>query len=158
MAFEGATGLAMASYVGCASASANASKAARGSSKKRDSRCELLLRKELYRRGLRYRIDVKTLPGRPDIVFRGARVVVFCDGDFWHGRNLDVRLAKLAAGHNPEYWVEKICANVTRDRTNDQRLREEGWTVIRLWEKEILKDPSAAADSIVAALPTKTVE
>lgn len=147
----------MASYRGHAPASSNASKAARGSSKKRDNQCELLLRKELWRRGFRYRVDVKALPGRPDVVFHGARVAVFCDGDFWHGRNLAARLAKLAEGHNPGYWVEKIKTNVARDQRNERELRALGWTVVRLWETEILKDPSAAADAVAQAIETTVV-
>jgi DNA mismatch endonuclease Vsr len=93
-------------------ASARASAAARGASRKRDTRCEILLRRALWALGLRYRVDVGDLPGRPDIVFRRARVAVFCDGDYWHGRDLEARLKKLARGHNPAYWVAKIRANV----------------------------------------------
>ena len=140
-------------YAGNSPASPAASKAARGSSKKRDSRCEVVLRKELWKQGLRYRVDVKSLPGRPDIVFARARVVVFCDGDFWHGRMLEARLAKLAAGHNPGYWVEKIKTNVARDRANDSRLVESGWTVVRLWETDILRAPAEAAQAVLAAFP-----
>ncbi|WP_348652882.1 hypothetical protein [Polyangium sp. y55x31] len=78
-------------------ASENASTAARAASAKRNTRCELALRRELWRRGLRYRLHLPGLPGRPDIVFTKHRVVVFCDGDFWHGRHLEARLAKLGA-------------------------------------------------------------
>jgi DNA mismatch endonuclease (patch repair protein) len=95
---------------------------------------------------------VAGLPGRPDIVFSQARVVVFCDGDFWHGRNLEARLAKLAQGHNAPYWVAKIRTNVERDRRHDSSLTEAGWLVLRLWEADITKDPSAAADVVVTAV------
>lgn len=133
------------SYAGLRSASVEASKAARGASKKRDTRCELVLRRELWRRGLRYRLAVADLPGRPDIVFVRERVVVFCDGDFWHGRNLEQRLARLQSGHNAGYWVAKVEANVARDRRQTEALHAARWRVLRLWETDILKHPGAAA-------------
>jgi len=86
------------SFRGLRSASKTASAAARGASRKTDTRCELVLRRELWRMGLRYRLHVPGLPGRPDIVFLRDRVVVFCDGDFWHGRDLERRIAKLRRG------------------------------------------------------------
>src|SRR5712692_8436205 len=98
----------MVSYRGHRPASERASSAAKASSRKRDTRCELLLRRELWRRGRRFRIDVSTLPGRPDVVFPKWKLAVFCDGDFWHGRNLRTRLAQLRRGHNSPYWVAKI--------------------------------------------------
>src|SRR5438876_781648 len=83
---------------------------------RRDTRPELSLRKALWGLGLRYRIDDPRLPGRPDIVFRGAKVVVFCDGDFWHGRDWSRKRARLAKGANPRYWIAKIDRNRRRDR------------------------------------------
>src|SRR5215471_77051 len=103
------------SFAGLQSASTQASAAARGASRKVNTRCELLLRRTLWRRGLRYRVHHSGLPGRPDIVFPKHSVVVFCDGDFWHGRDLDMRLTKLTHGHNAAYWVAKVEANVDRD-------------------------------------------
>jgi DNA mismatch endonuclease (patch repair protein) len=130
------------------SASPRASAAARGSSKKRDTRCEVLLRKRLWNMGLRYRVDVKALRGRPDLVFSSRRVVVFIDGDFWHGRDLETRMRKLAVGHNAPYWIAKIRTNVERDRRNDRALAEQGWQVLRLWETDILRDVAAVAEKI----------
>src|SRR5271166_5592080 len=100
------------SFKGLHPASVKASAAARGASAKTNTRCELVLRRELWRRGLRYRLHPPGLPGRPDIVFTKQRVVVFCDGDFWHGRDLEKRLADLAAGHNATYWLAKVQRNV----------------------------------------------
>lgn len=137
-----------ASYDGLASASTRASRAASASSRKRDTAPELALRRELWARGYRYRVDVRTLPGRPDIVFPGPRIAVFCDGDFWHGRNLEERLARLAAGHNAEYWVTKIRSNVERDRRVCQELEAAGWLVMRFWESSLKQDVRAAADAI----------
>jgi DNA mismatch endonuclease, patch repair protein len=145
------------SFAGLRPASARASAAARGASVKGGTRCELVLRRELWRRGLRYRIHVAGLPGCPDIVFPKCRVVVFCDGDFWHGRDLEERLEKLANGHNASYWLTKINRNVARDRKNSQALRSAGWVVLRLWETDVLRAPSQAADRVAESLATARV-
>lgn len=139
----------VARYEGLKPASARSSRSARGSSRKRDTRAELVLRSALRRAGLRgYRVDVGDLAGRPDVVFRAARVIVFCDGDFWHGRDLEQRLAKLATGHNAPYWVKKINGNVARDRRNDTDLAADGWCVLRFWESRIHRDADAIANEV----------
>jgi DNA mismatch endonuclease (patch repair protein) len=138
------------SFTGLAPASQRARRAARGSSKKRGTKCELALRRLLRAKGLRYRLNVSGLPGKPDIVFLQPRIAVFCDGDFWHGRDLKARLTRLAAGHNATYWLHKIRTNVERDRRHTQRLIAYGWRVLRLWETDILRDPEAAAARVEA--------
>lgn len=140
------------SFTGLRPASRNASKAARGASAKTNTRCELALRRELWRRGFRYKLHVPGLPGRPDVVFPKHRLAVFCDGDFWHGRDLQHRLAKLAKGHNSTYWVAKVQRNVTRDRENDRALQAAGWTVLRLWETDVLRSPCEGADRVAELL------
>jgi DNA mismatch endonuclease (patch repair protein) len=102
--------------------------------------------------GLRFRVDVATLAGRPDIVFPRHRVVVFCDGEFWHGRDLEARLAKLRTGHNAPYWVAKIRANVERDRKRTAELTARGWHVLRFWESDIARSPMTIAMKIAAQL------
>ena len=106
------------------------------------------MRTILWRRGLRYRKNVKTLPGKPDVVFSAARVIVFCDGDFWHGRDWKQLSRKLRNGSNASYWISKIKANRNRDRRNDRLLRREGWSVIRIWESDIHGDSEQAARTI----------
>ena len=138
----------MPRFTGLTPASKRATAAARGASKKRDTRPEVVLRRAVFARGLRYRCVVPDLPGRPDLVFRRARVIVFCDGDFWHGRDLVERVAKLERGHNAPYWVEKIKGNVARDRRTDISLTEGGWTVLRFWERDIHRDAERIADEI----------
>lgn len=132
-----------------------ASRAAQGASRKRDTRCELLLRRRLWALGYRYRIDVQGLQGRPDIVFPRERVAIFCDGDFWHGRDLDRRVERLQRGHNAPYWVEKIRYNVLRDRRNDGLLEYEGWTVLRFWETDIRRDLDAVVARVVETLAAR---
>jgi DNA mismatch endonuclease, patch repair protein len=113
---------------------------------RRDTPAELALRRELHRRGLRFRVDHPPLPKvrrRADIVFTRRKVAVFCDGCWWHGCPEHRTWPKA----NAEWWVEKIDANRRRDRDTGARLREAGWTVLRIWEHE---DPVEAADRVEA--------
>lgn len=136
------------SFEGLRPASQGASNAARGASAQANTRCELALRRELWRRGFRYRLNVPGLPGRPDIVFPKYRLAVFCDGDFWHGRDLKHRLEKLTRGHNAAYWTAKVQRNVERDRQNTSALGAAGWYVLRFWESEVLCETTRVADRI----------
>jgi DNA mismatch endonuclease (patch repair protein) len=146
------------SYAGCASASTRASNAARATSLQTGTKCELLLRRSLWKRGLRYRVDCDDLPGRPDIVFRGARVAVFCDGDFWHGRNGRAKERRLERGHNSAYWVAKIRANVARDKRQTQALRKAGWLVLRYWESDIKSGVEEIGSQIINAVVGRELE
>jgi DNA mismatch endonuclease, patch repair protein len=146
------------SYKGLRPASPRATSAARGASKKKGTRCEALLRAELRRLGLRFGVNARALPGCPDIVFRRERLVIFCDGDFWHGRSLGSRIRKLERGHNPAYWVAKVKGNVARDRRHRLALRNSGWRVLRYWETEILKDAGVVAGRIRSQLSANREE
>lgn len=143
------------SYKGLRPASVRASVAARGSSRKTDTRCEVMLRQALWAAGCRYRKNAKDLPGRPDVIFPGSRVAVFCDGDFWHGRDWESRRQKLSRGTNSEYWLAKIQRNMERDRQNTQRLQEMGWTVLRFWESQIRSDVAMVARTVLGTLKGK---
>jgi DNA mismatch endonuclease (patch repair protein) len=114
-----------------------------------------MLRSQLWRLGLRFRKNVKTLPGKPDIVFRSVRVVVFCDGDFWHGRYWKTLQLKLKRGTNASYWSAKIASNIYRDKRNTALLKKAGWHVIRLWETDIKRDPLAAATLVKKAVDAR---
>lgn len=116
------------------------------------TRPEMRLRCELFRRGLRYRV-ASALPGKPDIVFRGARVAVFVDGDFWHGRQWQTRgfeslEAQFANVNGAGYWVGKISRTMARDKRVTGDLESAGWRVVRFWETDILADAGAAADKV----------
>jgi DNA mismatch endonuclease (patch repair protein) len=121
-----------------------------------DTKAETTLRSTLWRKGLRFRKNVRTLPGRPDVVFPRARLAVFCDGDFWHGRDWESRLEKLRRGSNSTYWVAKIKANMERDLRHNEALRQLGWQVLRLWEKDILGDPDGTSARVIEALQKAT--
>lgn len=139
------------SYKGLLPASGMASRIARAGSAKRNTKPELMLRRALRGTGLRYKPNVAALPGCPDMVVPWARLAVFCDGDFWHGRHLEQRLARLTSGHNPQYWVAKIKSNVERDRRIRRALRHSGWKVLRLWESDIVANPQKAAMAVLKA-------
>lgn len=108
---------------------------------------ELALRKELWRRGLRYRLHLP-LPGRPDLAFEREKVAVFVDGCFWHGCPRHY----TAPATNPEFWKEKLHRNRQRDRNVDHALATDGWRVVRLWEHELEDDLDMAANRVISAL------
>jgi len=112
----------------------------------KDSEIEMLLRKELWSRGLRYRKNVKTITGNPDLAFIGKRIVIFCDSEFWHGFDWDKRKNDIKV--NRDFWIPKIERNIERDREVNESLKEEGWIVLRFWGKEIKKNLKGCADII----------
>ena len=115
--------------------------------KRRDTKVELLLRHELWQRALRYRNNDSSVFGTPDIVFKGKKIAIFCDSEFWHGKKyLDGEIPKT----NTEFWKAKLKKNIERDREVSKVLNGRGWTVLRYWEKEIKKDVSKIADEIEA--------
>jgi DNA mismatch endonuclease (patch repair protein) len=140
------------SYKGLRPGSLRASAAAHGASKKTDTKPEMVLRRALFRHGLRFRKNVRTLRGCPDIVFARAKIAIFCDGDFWHGRNWIQRRRKLEKGSNPTYWIAKIDRTMERDLANQRWLEEKGWQVLRFWETEILSNPYSVVAEILEAL------
>ena len=118
--------------------------------KNKDSAIELLLRKELWSRGIRYRKNVKTVFGHPDIAFKGKKVAVFCDSEFWHG--YDWETSKECIKTRRDFWIPKIERNIMRDKEVTEKLESEGWIVIRFWGKEIKKKPKECADIIQRCL------
>jgi len=116
--------------------------------KSKNTRVELVLRNHVWKLGLRYRLHAPYLPGKPDLVFVSAKVVVFCDGDFWHGRNWKKLKQELKARNNSKYWIPKIAANIKRDLLQKRELENMGWRVVRFWETDILKDPTTAATKV----------
>lgn len=123
--------------------------------RKSGTKCELLLAKELWRRGLRYRKHPRKPIGSPDFVFAAARVVVFCDGDFWHGRNWMARKRRLAGGANGHYWVAKIHSNIARDKRTSRALTAAGYVVMRFWESDILRDVREVASVVELVVRTR---
>ena len=106
----------------------------------KDTGIEVCLRKALWHKGYRYRKNYKLLPGKPDIVLTKYRIAIFCDSEFWHGKDWDVLKSRLLKGNNSDYWIKKIERNRERDAENDKKLLFMDWTVIRFWGEEILKN------------------
>lgn len=112
---------------------------------------ELALRRELFRRGLRYRVRT-SLVGHPDLVFPTARVVCFVDGDRWHGNGWRLRgyasFEDEFRHNNSDFWRSKITRNIERDREVTERLTDAGWTVLRMWASDVERDLTAVADLV----------
>lgn len=114
--------------------------------KNKDSEIELKLRKELWNRGLRYRKNVKSVYGHPDLAFIGKKVAVFCDSEFWHGYDWENRKNDIKTRR--DFWIPKIERNIHRDNEVTEELQRQGWVVLRFWGKEIKKNTVRCADII----------
>lgn len=119
------------------------------SNKSKDTKPELLLRKELWRRGLRYRKNYKKIYGKPDIVFLGARIAVFVDGKMWHGYDWEHQKDDFKS--RCEYWIPKIENNIEHDFDVTQELIALDWLVMRFWDFEVKNNLQDCADKIQRA-------
>lgn len=112
--------------------------------KGRNTSPERIIFSELRRRGVYFAGHVKDLSGRPDIVFRRAKLAVFLDGDFWHGWRFPLWQHKLS-----EKWRKKIAATRERDQRNFRKLHQDGWKVLRIWEHQIERSPEECVERIL---------
>ena len=119
---------------------------------KKDTTIELALRRALYKRGVRYRKNVKTILGTPDIAIKKYGLLVFCDGDFWHGNSYH------SVKSHKQFWDEKIKRNRERDLEYTIRLRDEGWTVLRFWESEIKNDLDDCVNKLIAIIEKRKIK
>jgi len=106
--------------------------------KSKDTSIEIILRRALWKKGYRYRKNCKDVIGKPDLCFKGKKLAVFCDSEFWHGKYL--MEGKYIPNTNRKFWIEKLEKNIERDKTVNTKLRENGWTVLRFWESDIRKN------------------
>jgi len=104
------------------------------------------LRKALWHAGIRYRKNYSKLPGKPDIVILKHRIAIFCDGEFWHGKDWDKKRDRIR--NNRDYWINKIERNIKRDNEINRKLCVLGWTVIRFWGSEIKNDINGCVNDI----------
>ena len=114
--------------------------------KSKNTKPELLIFKELKKRGLHFKKHYK-ITGKPDIVFLEQRIAIFIDGEFWHGRNFNSWKNKLS-----DFWLKKIGENIKRDKKSTLLLKLDGWRVIRIWDKKITRHPEAALKRILKAV------
>jgi len=119
----------------------------------KDTTIELLLRKALWERGVRYRKNYKKLIGKPDIAITKYKIAVFCDSDYWHGYDWENRNQRIKS--NRDYWVPKIERNMARDREVTEALQRDGWLVLRFWEWQIRKHLSECVESVLQAIETR---
>lgn len=103
----------------------------------KDTKIEVILRKALWKKGYRYRKNYKKLLGSPDIALTKYKIAIFCDGEFFHGKDWDALKRKLKKSNNSEFWINKISGNIKRDDEINKKLSLDGSTVIRFWGKDI---------------------
>lgn len=121
--------------------------------KSKDSGIEVTLRKALWEKGYRYRKNYKDLPGKPDVVLTKYKVAIFCDSEFFHGKDWDESLhAQILRGSNAEFWEKKILRNMERDREVNDELEDMGWTVLRFWGNDIKRNLNSCVATIEEAL------
>jgi len=118
--------------------------------KAQDTKPEVKLRKALWNLGFRYRKNVRKLPGCPDVVFSRFKLVIFVDGEFWHGYKWDEKKVKIKS--NRDFWLPKIERNMQRDEENNILLQKEGWVVMRFWENQLKKDFEGCINSILTTI------
>ena len=116
--------------------------------KGKDTKIEVLLRKALWNKGYRYRKNYKKLEGKPDIVLTKYKIAIFCDGEFFHGKDWEKLKERLKSGNNGEFWIKKIARNMERDDNINKRLQFEGWTVLRFWGDDIKKNTEDCVKTI----------
>ena len=107
--------------------------------KSKDTSIEVALRKALWKNGIRYRKNLKGLPGTPDIAITKYKIAIFCDSEFFHGKEWENLQLRLQNGNNSTFWIKKIIRNMDRDRENEKALMSQNWTVLRFWGEDILK-------------------
>lgn len=118
--------------------------------KSRDTTIEIMLRKALWHRGVRYRKNYKRLPGKPDIVITKHKIAIFCDSDYWHGYDWENRNQRIKS--NQEYWIPKIERNMARDKQVNEILATQGWKVLRFWEWQIRKHLDDCVETIISTI------
>lgn len=116
----------------------------------RDTSIETVFRKALWHNGIRYRKNYKPLPGKPDIAITKHRIAIFCDGEFWHGKDWEVKKLKLKG--NREFWIAKIERNMNRDKETDRLLYAMGWKVLHFWGNDIKKDIASCVEEVMETI------
>ncbi|HET8885762.1 MAG TPA: very short patch repair endonuclease [Salinimicrobium sp.] len=119
----------------------------------KDTKPEIAFRKELWRRGYRYRISYKKLIGKPDLVLLKYKVAVFIDGEFWHGYNWEEKRNEIKS--NRGFWIPKIERNMQRDREVNRELTEKGFKVFRFWEKDVKKNLQHCVDLVITYIESE---
>lgn len=126
--------------------------------KSKDTSIELLLRKALWNKGFRYRKNYKKLPGKPDIVITKYKIVIFCDSEFFHGKDWEELKVQLSKGKNADFWIDKISRNRERDEEINKELAFMGWKVLRFWGKDIKNNLEECIKTVEEAVFDKVTD
>ena len=118
----------------------------------KDTKIEILLRKALWDKGIRYRKNYSEVPGKPDIAITKYKIAVFCDSEFFHGKDWEELKPRLLKGDNGDFWVNKIGKNREHDAEIDQKLRQLGWIVLRFWGNDIKRNLSECVQTVEETL------
>jgi DNA mismatch endonuclease, patch repair protein len=121
----------------------------------KDTKIEILLRKRLWRKGIRYRKNYKDLIGTPDIAITKYKIAIFCDSEFWHGYDWDKKKNEIKT--NKDFWYKKIEKNIERDRIVENELSQKGWIVLRFWGKEISQQTDKCLEKIEESIIQRKV-
>lgn len=124
----------------------------------KDTKIEKILRKALWHEGIRYRKCYGKLPGKPDIVITKYHIAIFCDGEFFHGKDWESLKIKLEGSNNAQYWITKIARNINRDEKVNKELRAAGWIVLRFWGRDIEKNVNDCVETVKEAIYTRKIE
>lgn len=119
----------------------------------KNTKPEIRFRKALWKKGVRYRVHTKTLPGNPDISIQKYKLAIFIDGEFWHGYNWDERRQTIRS--NRRFWIPKIERNIQRDEEVNQQLNDMGYTIFRFWESDLKKELDKCVNDILVYLDWK---
>ena len=120
--------------------------------KSKDTKIEVLLRKALWQKGYGYRKNYKGLPGKPDVVLTKYKIAIFCDNEFFHGKDWEILKPSLEKGENGDFWIKKISGNRERDDEVNKKLLFMGWTVIHFWGNDIKKNKDECVKVIEEAI------
>lgn len=121
--------------------------------KSKGSKIETTLAKEMWKNGIRYRKNYSKLVGKPDFAITKHKIAVFCDSEFWHGKDWETKKYEIKS--NRDFWVQKIQRNIDRDIEVTKELNAQGWIVLRFWGKQILKNTQACIDKILEAVNSR---
>lgn len=126
------------------------------SNKSKGTKPELVLAKAMWALGLRYRKNSGSIFGKPDFSFKKYKVAVFVDGEFWHGKDWEQRKAEIKG--NREFWIAKIERNIRRDMEVTGRLKAEGWTVLRFWSNDVVKNAGCHAEKVKEIIQARRID
>jgi len=121
--------------------------------KSSNTKPEIKLRKALFAKGVRFRLNNKSLFGNPDIAIKKYKLAIFIDGEFWHGYNWEAKKVKISA--NRHYWIPKIEKNIARDLHVNEHYRNLGWTLFRFWEKDVNKNLDSCINQILLGIDSR---